>query len=148
MEIAEREREFRKKVQEIGGLTYTPTMLSRFADHWSEPDRAKGKAQKMKFEKQKTFEINRRLGTWARNNFDKIQCYLSDSEKTIVQKKRDLALALEPYLPKYGRETLNAFYKYWSQPENKPQPERLRWEAESFWSIETRLSQWAERNKA
>jgi len=143
MTVEQREIEFRKNVQEVGGTIYTKEMLSRFSNFWSEPDR--GKKQKMRFEKEPTWDTKRRLATWARNNFDNIRCFLTDGEKSIAQKRHAFAVSLEPYLEKYGRTILNAFYSYWSQPENKKNPENIRWEGESFWSLEVRLSQWAER---
>ena len=147
MTIEEREISFRKQVQSIGGTTYTKEMLSRFCDYWLEPDRAPGTRQKLKFEKEKTWSIKLRLKKWADNNYDGIQCYLTESQKTIAEKRHAFAVGLEPYLPKYGRDVLNAFFAYWAMPENKPNPEKLRYETEEFWLLETRLKQWAERNE-
>jgi hypothetical protein len=146
MDITEREEEFRKSVFEIGRMTYTKLLLDRFVAHWSEPDRGRGKAQKMRFEKQKTWDTKRRLATWARNNFDNIQCFLTHNERTIVQKRFDFAVSLEPYLHKYGKDMMNDFFRYWTQPENKRVSEHLRWELENFWETKTRLEQWAQRN--
>lgn len=144
--IDEREIIFRKEVQEIGQLIYTHQLIMRFSDFWTEPDRGKGRAQKMRFEKERTFEIKRRLVTWARNNFDEIVCFLTESQRTLAQKKYAFAVSLEPFLEQYGRNTLNDFYKYYSQPENKPNPTRLKWESEEFWELSTRLSIWGSRN--
>ena len=147
MTIEEREQKFRKEVQAIGGTIYTQEMLRRFSEHWTEPDRAPGVRQKMKFEKEKTWHTGRRLATWARNNYDGIQCYLTESQKTIAEKRHSFAVSLEPYLAQYGRDLLNAFYAHYAMPENKPKPEKLRWEDFEFWSLETKLKQWAERNE-
>lgn len=144
MTLEDRTEEFRKHVYHVGGTVYTPEMLRRFVEHWSEPDRAK--KPKMRWEKQKTWSTERRLARWARNNYDGIPCFLTESQKTIAQKKRDFAISLEPFLEKYGREMLNSFYLYWTQVENKREPEYIRWELEDFWSLETRLAQWKERN--
>ena len=147
MTINERETAFRKQVQLVGGTTYTQELLRRFSEHWTEPDRAPGIRQKMKFEKEKTWHIGRRLAKWASNNYDGIQCFLTDAQKTIAEKRHAFAVSLEPYLPKYGRDVLNSFFLYWAMHENKPKPENLRWELEDFWNTETRLKQWAERNE-
>jgi hypothetical protein len=141
--IEEREEEFRQHVYDVGGAIYTKLMLDRFISSWTEPDRGRGISQKMKFEKESTWNTSRRLATWARNNYDNIVCYLTDSQKTIQVKKKEFAVALEPFLPKYGKDLLNAFYRHWAQPENVPNPQRLRWELEEFWDLAARLQSWA-----
>jgi hypothetical protein len=145
MNLSEREKAFRRQVQEIGGTIYTQEMLNRFISYWIETDRAK--KPKMRFEKERTWRTDLRLALWARNNYDKIVVYLTESEKTIAQKKHSFAVSLEPFLEQYGRETLNAFYKFWSQPENKPNPTMIRYESEHFWSNEARLDQWVKRKR-
>ena len=137
--------EFRKSVFEAGKLKYTTQMLENFIRYWSEPDRAA--KPKMKFEKEKTWLLSSRLQKWAEFNYDKIVCYLTDSEKTIKEKQHALAVSMEPFLKQYGRDMLNQFFKFWSQPENKTNPTFLRWEQEKFWQLEQRLSQWAQRNQ-
>ena len=99
----------------------------------------------MKWEIQKTWSTKKRLAYWARVNYDGIQCFLTEGEMSIVRKRHAFAVSLEPYLEKYGKTILNQFYLHWSQPENKKNPEYLRWEGQEFWSLEVRLSQWAER---
>ncbi len=146
--IEEREAAFRREVYEVGGMIYTKKMLDNFANSWCEPDRAPGKRQKLKFEKQKTWKTSLRLAKWAENNYNGIQCYLTDSQKTIQQKKKSFAVQLEPYLGQYDKATLNAFYSYWATPENKPNPEYLRWEKQEYWELSTRLAQWAAKNVA
>lgn len=133
---------FRKEVYQAGELIYTRRMLDNFVGKWTEASRAK--KPKMKFEKESTFEIPLRLKTWANNNFDNIICYLTDQEKSIKQKQHDFAISLQPYneSKKYPSELLNEFYKYWTMPENKPEPQFLRWELEEFWDLAQRLSTW------
>lgn len=43
---------------------YSDRMMKRFFDYWTEPDKARGTAQKMLFEKQKTWQTSRRMATW------------------------------------------------------------------------------------
>lgn len=52
--------------QSLSTLTdqYEVNLLKDFFEHWTE---AGPKAKKMRFEKEKAFDINRRLKTWARN---------------------------------------------------------------------------------
>lgn len=145
--IEEREAEFRKEVYAVGGMKYTKEMLDNFISKWTEPDRATGKRQKMRFEKQETWRTSGRLATWAKNNFDNIQCFLTDAEKTIAQKKHAFAKELEAFLPLYNRDTLNEFYRYWAMAENKPGSTTLRYENEDFWETSTRLQQWKSRNE-
>ncbi len=143
MDIEERSELFRKEIEDVGGLIYTKELLSRFYLYWSEPSKRK----KMRYEMEKTWDLSRRLALWARNNYDNIQCFLSESQKTIKQKRHAFAISLEPYLPKYGRDVLNAFFNDWTTPENKPNPAKLRWEEQQFWGLETKLQEWVARNE-
>ena len=159
MGISEREIAFKKEVQSVGGTVYTQLMLTRFFEHWVEPDRGRGKAQKMRFEKEKTWDTKKRLAKWARNNYDGIECFLSDAQKSIAEKRHAFSITLEEHLnspksrffnngkPKYSPAILNGFYAYWGMPENKPNPKQLRWEEQNFWNLETKLKQWAERSE-
>lgn len=49
---------------------YSVELLEAFVDYWTEPNRSK---TKLKYELEKTFDISRRLKTWAKNEkkFDK-----------------------------------------------------------------------------
>ncbi|MDR2917827.1 MAG: DUF4373 domain-containing protein [Tannerella sp.] len=46
---------------------YGPEMVRNFFDYWSEMNKSE---TKMKFELNKTWEVAKRLATWAKNNFD------------------------------------------------------------------------------
>lgn len=144
-DIETRESNFRKQVQAIGGAIYTPEMISRYISYWTEPNRAK--KPKMRWETQKTFEIGRRLALWARHNYDGIECFLTESQRTLAQKKHAFAVSLEPFLEKYGRDTLNSFYRWWSQVQNIPNPTMIKWESESHWELSSRLESWVKRNE-
>lgn len=63
----------------------------------------------------------------------------------IKERKLKFASELEPYLELYGREMLNAFYAYWTEP-NKTNT-KFRQELEKTWSLERRLSTWNDRQK-
>lgn len=58
----------------------------------------------------------------------------------IEERKQKFAISLNPYLEKYGREFLNDFYLYWTEPtlNNK----KLKYELEKTWSLDRRLSTW------
>jgi hypothetical protein len=144
MTIEEREELFKNEVFKIGDPRYTNRMIQEFIEWWTEKNRAKGKAQKMRFEREKTWETSKRMSYWARRT-NAHNPYLSSAEKTILAKKREFANQLKPFLNIYGADMLNEFYRYWAQPENKAKPEYLRWENEDFWELSTRLKSWSER---
>ncbi len=141
---------FRKEVLSEGKLIYTSKMLENFIAYWSEPNGSK--KPKMKYEVQRDklknggWETSGRLVTWATKNLDKIQCYLTDSQKTIKQKQHEFAISLEKFKDTYPSEVLNKFYAHWSQPENVPEPIKIRWQLEEFWDSGQRLVQWVSRN--
>ncbi len=143
MELADRIEKFNKEIQAVGGAIYTKEMLRRFQSYWSEPNRAK--KVRMRFELERTWSLERRLAKWANSNYDGIECFLTDSQKTIAEKKKYFIDQLQPYRKIYSREILNSFFRKWGQAENVPNPKRLMWEAEPFWEIGTRLASYADR---
>ena len=65
-DIDNKEKSFRNEVSKHSN--YSSDMLNAFSDYWTEK---KPKGRKMKYEFQKTFDITRRLKTWANNDFGK-----------------------------------------------------------------------------
>ena len=65
-DIVNRENRFREQVAQH--TQYSKETLEAFSDYWTESN---PNGKKMKFEMQKTFDIDRRLKTWERNNFSK-----------------------------------------------------------------------------
>jgi hypothetical protein len=65
LEIEDREFEFKKEIAAFEN--YPIEMLTAFFNYWSEPNKSK---TKMRFELQKTFDIKRRLDTWASRDND------------------------------------------------------------------------------
>ena len=61
-------------------------------------------------------------------------------ENNIDSRKLKFASTLEPFLGKYGRDLLNDFYKYWTEP-NKSNT-KFKAELEKTWSLERRLETW------
>jgi hypothetical protein len=59
------EKNFRAEVFSYSDM-YEAEMLEAFFSYWSEPNKS---GTQMKQQMQKTWDIERRLGTWARNNF-------------------------------------------------------------------------------
>ena len=60
---------------------------------------------------------------------------------TIEQRKQEFAYSLQPYLEKYGKDLLNEFYLYWTEPtlNNK----KLKFELEKTFSLDRRLNNWS-----
>ncbi len=63
----------------------------------------------------------------------------------INERKLKFASTLEPFLQTYGKEFLNDFYKYWTEP-NKSNT-KFKQELERTWSLERRLETWAKNQK-
>ena len=62
-------------------------------------------------------------------------------ENNIDSRKLKFASTLKPFLVTYGKELLNDFYLYWTQP-NKSNT-KFKQELEKTWSLEYRLSTWS-----
>ena len=73
---------------------------------------------------------------------DKVKETLTNS---IDSRKLKFSSTLEPYLETYGRSLLNDFYSYWTEP-NKSKT-KFKQELEKTWSLERRLSTWANNDK-
>lgn len=66
-------------------------------------------------------------------------------KEDIVDRKLKFSSTLKPFLPKYGSEFLNDFYKYWVEP-NKSKS-KFKQELERTWDLERRLEMWARNDK-
>lgn len=60
-------------------------------------------------------------------------------------RKLKFSYTLEPFLNTYGKDLLNDFYKYWTEP-NKSNT-KFKQEMEKTWSLERRLETWAKNDK-
>jgi len=67
-------------------------------------------------------------------------------KKNIEERKLEFSHTLKPFLDTYGKDLLNSFYKYWTEP-NKSNT-KFKQELEKTWSLERRLETWSnnERN--
>lgn len=65
----------------------------------------------------------------------------NNHKENIEQRKLKFASTLEVFLPTYGREMLNEFYKYWTEPNNSNT--KFRKELQKTWSVERRLETWS-----
>jgi len=59
----------------------------------------------------------------------------------LAQKCADFKKSLEPFLAKYGRDMLNEFYLYWTEPTKGNT--KLKFELQKTWDVERRLLRWA-----
>ncbi len=63
----------------------------------------------------------------------------------LEERKEDFYKSLVPYVNKYGKEMVRAFFDYWSEF-NKSRT-RMRYELEQTWELPKRLATWASRDK-
>lgn len=65
---------------------------------------------------------------------------LANTQKTIEERKKDFAERLKPYLEKYGKDTLNNFYQYWTQVNDGGV--KMLFEKQKAFQIPNRLATW------
>lgn len=84
-----------------------------------------------------------------RNSTDNVNVNVNVNDNVINNKieerKLKFADTLKPFLSKYGKELLNDFFKYWTEP-NKSNT-KFKMELEKTWSLERRLETWAKNDK-
>ena len=64
---------------------------------------------------------------------------------TIEERKLKFADTLKPFLQTYGKDLLNDFYNYWTEPNHSNT--KMKFELNKTWSIEGRLRTWAKNDK-
>lgn len=70
---------------------------------------------------------------------------IKETKNSIDSRKLKFATTLKPFEVKYGKDMLNAFYKYWTEP-NKSNT-KFRYELEKTWSLDRRLETWSRNDK-
>ena len=70
---------------------------------------------------------------------------IKGSKLTLTQREQNFYHELKTYYPKYPKETLRAFYDYWTEPNRSNT--KMRFELEKTWSTKRRLGTWARREK-
>ena len=70
---------------------------------------------------------------------------VEDIKEKYDARKLKFSSTLEPYLSIYGKDFLNDFYKYWTEP-NKSGT-KFKQELEKTWDLERRLETWARNDK-
>lgn len=91
--IKEREDKFREKVQAYSNK-YSQSMLDNFIRCWTEPNASN---TKMRFELQQTFEIGRRLATWASKNFNREVINTNNTNTPKKTKWEEMGMTKEQY---------------------------------------------------
>jgi hypothetical protein len=78
---------------------------------------------------------------------DNVNVIVNDNviKNNIDERKLKFSSTLKPFLEKYGKEMLNDFYKYWTEP-NKSKT-KFRQENEKFWDLQKRLETWDKNQK-
>ena len=64
----------------------------------------------------------------------------ANTPKTIEERKKEFTEKLKPYLEKYGKDTLNNFYQYWTQVNEGGT--KMLWEMQKVFQIPNRLATW------
>ena len=67
------------------------------------------------------------------------------TKECINSRKLKFSATLQPFLNLYGKDLLNEFYKYWTEPNLSGT--KFRKELEKTWSLERRLETWAKNDK-
>lgn len=60
---------------------------------------------------------------------------------SIEERKINFAYSLKPFLDEYGKDMLNEFYGYWTEPTQTKNP-KLKFELEKTWDVSRRLANW------
>ncbi|CAB4142023.1 hypothetical protein UFOVP425_11 [uncultured Caudovirales phage] len=63
---------------------------------------------------------------------------------SIDVRKNSFAQSLQPYLDTYGKEMLNEFYLYWTEPDQKNK--KMKFEMQTTWSLDRRLNTWSKQS--
>ena len=70
---------------------------------------------------------------------------LSKSKASLKEREHEFGESLIPYIEKYSKETIRAFFNYWS--EKSKSGAFMRFELEKTWETTKRLQTWASREK-
>lgn len=67
------------------------------------------------------------------------------AEEKLKQRRDDFIEELRPYVNIYGRELINNFFSYWSEPNRSNT--KMRFELQPTWDLKLRLETWNRNNK-
>lgn len=104
-------------------------------------------------EKRKAFSSSRRNNLLGTNQYTKkdkkevghMTSHMENENKDtiILNKKKEFAETIKPYVEKYGKEMCNDFFKYWS--ESNKSKTKLLYETKKTWEIGLRLANWSKK---
>ncbi len=98
------------------------------------------------WEKRKSANASERIKDNAKYaDKDTVTVKVKEINNNIDSRKKSFASTLEPFLKTYGKEMLNEFYAYWTEP-NKSNT-KFRMELEKTWGLEKRLKTWVKNDK-
>lgn len=109
---------------------------------WSEAGQASAKARALKKENERSTDstdVESRSTDSTVN--DTVNVTVNVIKNNIEERKLKFASTLKPFLVKYGKEMLNNFYTYWTEP-NKSNT-KFKQELQKTWSLAGRLETWA-----
>lgn len=104
-----------------------------------------GKNPKSKQEKSKTEAKDKQNESKTEANVN-VNVNVNEKVNNIEERKLKFADTLKPFLPTYGKDMLNDFYKYWTEP-NKSNS-KFKMELEKTWSLDRRIETWAKNDKS
>lgn len=137
----------------LTGLLFEPIKQSLKRDllKWKEKSERNSNIAKAGWEKRKDANACERMEMDAKNAdsvivTDKDTVIVKDKVIDIEERKLKFASTLEPFLNTYGKEMLNTFYHYWTEPDQTKKP-KMRFEKEKFWDINRRLVTWKGKEK-
>lgn len=110
-ELSEREKNFRDSINRM--INFPHSMRVEFFDYWSEPTPA---GKKMRFEMEKTWDLNRRLLRWQRNSkdtFSKQNNVVKMEPKITIKEVIELDQLLERYSKHPTSVAFSEFGKYY-----------------------------------
>ena len=83
--------------------------------------------------------------TSQKNSKGRLRADKGHNGSDVEKRKTDFYNSLVPFLEKYPKEMIRAFFDYWSEL-NKSQT-KMRWESEKTWETSKRLVTWANNDK-
>lgn len=115
--------------------------LKRDLKKWIDKSEKNSTIAKEGWIKRKNANVCERINIDAINaDSDIVIVNVKDIKDNIEERKLKFASTLKPFLDKYGKEMIRAFYDHWTEP-NKSNT-KFRQELEKTWGLEKRLNTW------
>lgn len=93
-----------------------------------------------------TYKVGKRKATQqVTQQVTQDKATLSKSKRSFKEREHEFGASLIPYIEKYSKETIRAFFNYWS--EKSKIGAYMRFELEKTWETSKRLQTWASREK-